>query len=76
MQLCVTVFSTGGKFYPVSIFTYVHILNLATRALLNHAGSIFTHRLDSRKSVPALMQHPLKTNVRVCHGIMNPHVVL
>ena len=33
-------FSTGSKFYPVSIFTYLHNLNLATCALLTHAGGI------------------------------------
>ena len=36
----VTIFSTGGKFRPVSNFTYLHTLTLATcsYALLVHAN--------------------------------------
>ena len=36
--MCVTIFSTGGKFRPVSIFTQLHTLTLVTRsyALLLH----------------------------------------
>ena len=30
--MCVTIFSTGGKFHPVSIFTQLHALTLIARS--------------------------------------------
>ena len=43
----VTVFSTGGKFCPVSIFMQLHALTLVTRsyALLSEANSTFENKV-------------------------------